>query len=100
VLGGHSGTLRRCIDSTELLSLCRAKVLVALAVPLLLVLFIAIGCGAYEHVRTHDHPARPALADLDLTFAYSLCGFALSLLLVFKTNTAYARYWEGTPLRT
>jgi len=26
---------------------------------------------------------------------YSLVGFALSLLLVFRTNTAYDRWWEG-----
>jgi putative membrane protein len=26
---------------------------------------------------------------------YSLIGFALSLLLVFRTNTAYDRWWEG-----
>ncbi len=26
---------------------------------------------------------------------YSLIGFALSLLLVFRTNTAYERWWEG-----
>ena len=49
----------------------------------------------------HNHPERPALADLDLVFTYSVCGFALSLLLVFKTNTAYARFWEGAvPSRT
>ena len=69
-----------------------------MALPLALVLCIAVGCGAYEHARTHSHPERPALADLDLLFAYSLCGFALSLLLVFKVNTSYARYWEGALL--
>lgn len=26
---------------------------------------------------------------------YSLIGFVLSLLLVFRTNTAYDRWWEG-----
>jgi len=26
---------------------------------------------------------------------YSLIGFVLSLLLVFRTNTAYERWWEG-----
>ena len=44
---------------------------------------------------TQSAPRGPALADLDLTFAYSLCGFALLLLLVFRVNTSYARYWEG-----
>ena len=31
----------------------------------------------------------------DLTQVYTLIGFALSLLLVFRTNTGYDRWWEG-----
>lgn len=31
----------------------------------------------------------------DLTSVYTLIGFALSLLLVFRTNTGYDRWWEG-----
>ncbi len=31
----------------------------------------------------------------DLMGVYSLVGFVLSLLLVFRTNTAYDRWWEG-----
>ena len=31
----------------------------------------------------------------DLMQVYSLVGFVLSLLLVFRTNTAYDRWWEG-----
>lgn len=30
-----------------------------------------------------------------LTVVYSLIGFVISLLLVFRTNTAYDRWWEG-----
>jgi len=30
-----------------------------------------------------------------LTAVYSLIGFVISLLLVFRTNTAYDRWWEG-----
>jgi putative membrane protein len=30
-----------------------------------------------------------------LTTIYSLVGFVISLLLVFRTNTAYDRWWEG-----
>lgn len=30
-----------------------------------------------------------------LTTVYSLIGFVISLLLVFRTNTAYDRWWEG-----
>jgi putative membrane protein len=31
----------------------------------------------------------------NLTAVYSLLGFVISLLLVFRTNTAYDRWWEG-----
>ena len=31
----------------------------------------------------------------DAIAVYSLIGFVLSLLLVFRTNTAYDRWWEG-----
>ena len=31
----------------------------------------------------------------DMIAVYSLVGFVLSLLLVFRTNTAYDRWWEG-----
>lgn len=31
----------------------------------------------------------------EITGIYSLIGFVLSLLLVFRTNTAYDRWWEG-----
>ena len=30
-----------------------------------------------------------------LLSVYSIVGFVLSLLLVFRTNTAYDRWWEG-----
>ena len=31
----------------------------------------------------------------NLTTVYSLIGFVISMLLVFRTNTAYDRWWEG-----
>src|SRR5688572_21157825 len=34
----------------------------------------------------------------NLTLLHSLLGFVLSLLLVFRTNTAYDRWWEGRKL--
>ena len=34
----------------------------------------------------------------DLSLIYSLLGFVLSLLLVFRTNTAYDSWWEGRKL--
>lgn len=38
-------------------------------------------------------PDNKALANLNIV--YSLVGFVISLLLVFRTNTAYDRWWEG-----
>lgn len=34
----------------------------------------------------------------NLTILHSLLGFAISMLLVFRTNTAYERWWEGRKL--
>ena len=34
----------------------------------------------------------------NLTLLHNLLGFVLSLLLVFRTNTAYDRWWEGRKL--
>jgi ion channel-forming bestrophin family protein len=33
--------------------------------------------------------------DKNLTIMHSLLGFVISMLLVFRTNTAYDRWWEG-----
>ncbi len=32
------------------------------------------------------------------TLVHSLLGFVISMLLVFRTNTAYERWWEGRKL--
>jgi putative membrane protein len=34
----------------------------------------------------------------NITIMHSLLGFAISMLLVFRTNTAYERWWEGRKL--
>jgi putative membrane protein len=34
----------------------------------------------------------------NITLMHSLLGFAISMLLVFRTNTAYDRWWEGRKL--
>ena len=34
----------------------------------------------------------------NVTLLHNLLGFVLSLLLVFRTNTAYDRWWEGRKL--
>ncbi len=34
----------------------------------------------------------------NMTITHSMLGFVISLLLVFRTNTAYDRWWEGRKL--
>lgn len=61
--------------------------------PLLLFIFIYTALFAYlvlEYWRIGE------TADLkNLSILHSLLGFVISLLLVFRTNTAYDRWWEG-----
>lgn len=45
----------------------------------------------YLHL-SHSHPLK------NITLMHSLLGFAISMLLVFRTNTAYDRWWEGRKL--
>lgn len=58
-------------------------------------LLVTVACHVYEEVIRSRKPAWSSLHDLEANFAYSLCSFALSLLLIFKTNTSYARFWEA-----
>ena len=45
----------------------------------------------FMHLRD-SHPLK------NITLMHSLLGFAISMLLVFRTNTAYERWWEGRKL--
>jgi putative membrane protein len=47
--------------------------------------------GNYFKVRADSHLK-------NIFYLHNLLGFALSLLLVFRTNTAYDRWWEGRKL--
>lgn len=51
---------------------------------------------AYLELRYFDIHENSHLKNLSLL--HGLLGFALSLLLVFRTNTAYDRWWEGRKL--
>ena len=50
------------------------------------------------HLLSKDH--QDILSDYtkELTAIYSLIGFVMSLLLLFRTNGAYDRWWEGRKL--
>ena len=59
--------------------------------------------GAYAAILTYIHDTY--LEDVEAkasfkntTIVHSTMGFVLSLLLVFRTNTAYERWWEGRKL--
>lgn len=50
----------------------------------------------YLEVEYLELTARSTIKNINLL--HSLLGFVLSLLLVFRTNTAYDRWWEGRKL--
>lgn len=63
-----------------------------------LLLFVASYSGfivylemGYLHLGDNSHAK-------NITVMHTLLGFAISMLLVFRTNTAYDRWWEGRKL--
>ena len=56
-------------------------------------IYIALLTSIITYVQIHVFPDADYLKNL--TTVYSLLGFVISLLLVFRTNTAYDRWWEG-----
>ncbi|MEY4141020.1 MAG: hypothetical protein RL110_391, partial [Bacteroidota bacterium] len=55
--------------------------------------YIGILTALITALKLHFFPDSDVLKNL--TSIYSLLGFVISLLLVFRTNTAYDRWWEG-----
>lgn len=65
-------------------------------IPMLLLLAVFTAAIAwleltYLHLAD-NHPLK------NITLMHGLLGFAISMLLVFRTNTAYERWWEGRKL--
>jgi putative membrane protein len=60
-------------------------------------MMIAIGIYAWLIAYAELNWVRIGVRDSlkNLTILHSLLGFVISLLLVFRTNTAYDRWWEG-----
>lgn len=52
-------------------------------------------CAATVILSQHYDHNRVLGSLKNLTLMHSLLGFAISMLLVFRTNTAYDRWWEG-----
>ncbi|KAG2444082.1 hypothetical protein HYH02_009024 [Chlamydomonas schloesseri] len=69
-----------------------ARVAVGFGWQLLLVFLVSIAVGLiHTFVPGHEK----VLAGTHLTTPFTMITFALSLLLVFKTNSSYSRWWEG-----
>ncbi len=66
----------------------------------LIPVLIAIGVYAFAIAFIEKHYVDPKrmLQVQSLTVIHTLLGFVISLLLVFRTNTAYDRWWEGRKL--
>ncbi len=57
------------------------------------IIYIAFFTGIIAFIVKYFFPEEAILQNL--VSVYSLIGFVISLLLVFRTNTAYDRWWEG-----
>lgn len=58
-------------------------------------ILVALGTGLIAYLAIDVFQIADAAALRDSTVLHSILGFILSLLLVFRTNTAYDRWWEG-----
>jgi putative membrane protein len=65
-------------------------------VPLLLLVGLITAAIGYWEVRYLKLGKESYVSNLPVM--HSLLGFAISMLLVFRTNTAYDRWWEGRKL--
>lgn len=73
-----------------------SKIFRALILPVLWVMLVAVGVGVYETLLEQGKlPPNWPHVTLNLGQGFQLISFALSLLLVFRTNSAYARWWEA-----
>ena len=64
--------------------------------PLVIGIAVFTGIVSYAEVKWWSLADKEYLKNLPVM--HSLLGFAISMLLVFRTNTAYDRWWEGRKL--
>lgn len=60
-----------------------------------LIIGIGIYCGIVAYLEIEYFKLAETSYVKNITIMHSLLGFVISLLLVFRTNTAYDRWWEG-----
>ncbi len=77
------------------LALHRSDTFRSLLPALVFVALFTTGAGWLE--TQYFHVSKTSYVN-NLTVMHSLLGFAISMLLVFRTNTAYDRWWEGRKL--
>jgi ion channel-forming bestrophin family protein len=65
-------------------------------IPMLIAISLYSGLIAVLELEIWNISKNPYVKNL--TLLHNLLGFVLSLLLVFRTNTAYDRWWEGRKL--
>ena len=63
-----------------------------------LLVFIALYSWLIAFLETEVFPITDKSFVRNLPIMHNLLGFAISMLLVFRTNTAYDRWWEGRKL--
>lgn len=63
-----------------------------------MMLCIAVYCGLVEYVEVQYLHLTDASHIRNVSVVHTLLGLALSMLLVFRTNTAYDRWWEARKL--
>jgi putative membrane protein len=64
--------------------------------PFILLVMLYSGIVAYLEIEYWQLPETSHIKNISLM--HTLLGFAISMLLVFRTNTAYDRWWEGRKL--
>ncbi|KFM28033.1 UPF0187 protein, chloroplastic [Auxenochlorella protothecoides] len=76
-----------------------SRIFRSLIPPITAVTLISTLVGVYETLlKEHRLPAQWPHVTLALGQGFQLTAFALSLLLVFRTNSAYGRWWEARML--
>lgn len=65
---------------------------------LLLLVFIALYSWGIVYLEREYLQLSNNSNAKNITIMHTLLGFAISMLLVFRTNTAYDRWWEGRKL--
>ncbi|KAI3427099.1 hypothetical protein D9Q98_007038 [Chlorella vulgaris] len=85
--------------SKHLLHMFTSRVFRQLLGPVLAVMALGLAVGVYETlVATGALPGHWPHVTLALGQGFNLTAFALSLLLVFRTNSSYDRWWEARKL--